>query len=175
VVAPTLVVWDQIDQLAEERHTPNAWERAVYPEDFLSQFDPAVVREHPLPPAFMEWVWKMNGSKADRLEAVRRLHQSGVTLLVGSDAAGSVGCLPGAATLTEMTFLSKAGIPNVDVLLGATSRAAKWLDGANADFGTIEVGKRADLVLVRGDPLADIEAVGAIDAVVKGGQLLDRP
>jgi imidazolonepropionase-like amidohydrolase len=63
---------------------------------------------------------------------------------------------------------------SVDVLLGATSRAAQWLDGPHADFGTIAVGQRADLVLVRGDPLADIDAAGDIAAVVKAGVLLAR-
>lgn len=174
VVAPTLVVWEHIDQLAEARYQPNAWEQAVYPESFLAAFAPEVVKRQELSPAFMEWVRKMNGDKALRKEAVRVLHRAGVTILVGSDGAGSVGCVPGASTLTEMKLLVEAGIPAVDVLLGATSRAAQWLDGPRADFGTVAVGQRADLVLVRGDPLADISAAGDIAAVVKAGVLLKR-
>lgn len=174
VVAPTLVVWDHIDQLAEARYAPNAWERAVYPESFLAAFAPEVVRRQELSPGFQQWVRKMNGDQALRKEAVRVLHRSGVTLLVGSDGAGSVGCVPGASTLTEMKLLVEAGIPAADVLLGATSRAAQWLDGPHADFGTVAVGQRADLVLVRGDPLADISAAGDIAAVVKAGVLLKR-
>jgi imidazolonepropionase-like amidohydrolase len=73
-----------------------------------------------------------------------------------------------------MKLMVEAGVPAVDVLLGATSRAAQWLDGPQADFGTVAVGQRADLVLVRGDPLADITAAGNIAAVVKAGVLLER-
>jgi imidazolonepropionase-like amidohydrolase len=174
VVAPTLVVWEHIDQLAEQRYVPNAWEQAVYPKSFLDLFSPAVVKQQELPPPFLQFVNKLNKDQQLRREAVRRMHGSGVTLLVGSDGAGSVGCIPGASTLTEMKLMVEAGIPTVDVLLGATSRAAQWLDGPHADFGTIAVGQRADLVLVRGDPLADIDAAGDIAAVVKAGVLLAR-
>jgi len=56
----------------------------------------------------------------------------------------------------------------------ATSGSAQIL-GADQDFGTIEVGKRADLVLLDADPLTDIRSTRRIASVIKDGRLVDRP
>ena len=67
----------------------------------------------------------------------------------------------------------RAGIPPADVLLGATSRAAKFFH-PSADYGTIEPGKIADLVVVAGDPLVDIAATSRIMHVLQRGRLVTR-
>jgi imidazolonepropionase-like amidohydrolase len=64
-------------------------------------------------------------------------------------------------------------MPAAEVLLGATARAARFLD-AGATFGTVEAGKAADLVLIRGDPLADISTTRNIVQVFIAGVPLDR-
>ena len=56
----------------------------------------------------------------------------------------------------------------------ATSENAHFLAGDAADFGEIAVGKRADLVLVAGDPMARIEDLGRITHVLLGGTVLVR-
>jgi imidazolonepropionase-like amidohydrolase len=55
-----------------------------------------------------------------------------------------------------------------DALLASTLSGADLL-GRAADFGSLEIGKRADLVALRGNPLTDIEAVDSLDFVMKGG------
>ena len=68
----------------------------------------------------------------------------------------------------QLEAYAAAGVPNVDILKSATVNGAQWL-GLEADFGTIEPGKRAHLILVDGDPLDNIEDLREIDLVVKDG------
>ncbi|MGV3624314.1 MAG: amidohydrolase family protein [Archangium sp.] len=171
VVAPTLVVWDRIEQLIENRFAPTQLEKETWPAEFLHEFDPSVTSQHTLSPGLMEWIRKLQASKADRIEAVATLHRAGVPLLVGADDNGSVGCMASGAFHDEMRQLVEAGVPSIDVLMGATSTAAK-LTGLGS--GTIEQGAAANLVLLDGDPIADINATTRIVLVIKDGTMLKR-
>jgi imidazolonepropionase-like amidohydrolase len=68
----------------------------------------------------------------------------------------------------ELELLVSAGIPPLDVLSIATRNGAKAL-GRLAEFGTVETGKRADLVLLRDNPLASISATRRVVWVMKNG------
>lgn len=171
VVAPTLVVWDRIEALIENRFAPTPLEKEAWPSGFLHEFDPSVTSQHTLSAGLMAWIHELQASKADRLEAVRVLHRAGVPLLVGADDNGSVGCMAGAAFQEELRQLVEAGVPNADVLRGATSTAAS-LTGLGT--GTVEVGAVANLVLLDGDPLTDITATSRIVHVIKDGTVLNR-
>ncbi len=174
VVAPTLVVWDRIEQLAEFRFAPTDVERGLEPADALAPFSPEVARQQSMPQPLMDFIHRLQHDKPQRLEAVRRLVEAGVTIAVGSDASGSIGCLPGGAFLDEMKLLHEAGVPTADILLGATSVPAKFMAGPDASFGTIEPGKRADLVLLDGNPLEDVAATSRLVLVMQRGVALDR-
>ena len=63
------------------------------------------------------------------------------------------------------------GIPNADILRRATSLNARIIDMQDR-IGSIEKGRDADLIAVRGDPLADLQAVDRVDMVMKGGVLV---
>jgi imidazolonepropionase-like amidohydrolase len=102
----------------------------------------------------------------------RRLHEAGVPLFIGTDA-GAPGVIPGAGIHRELALLVSLGIPPADALRAATSAPADFMDPARS-FGRIAPGQRADLLLVRGDPLVRIEATAEIDMVLKDGIALDR-
>ncbi len=102
------------------------------------------------------------------LEIVRRLHQGGVLLTAGTDF-GNPWITPGVSLHREMWLLHEAGIPVLEVLTIATRNGAEAL-GILDEVGTIEMGKRADLVILSADPLDDIRNTRAIEAVYLGGE-----
>jgi WD40 repeat protein len=97
-------------------------------------------------------------------EFVARAQKMGVFLLAGTDD-GSL--------FDEIEDYSKAGLPNTAILEAATANGAKWLK-MDSDFGTIAPGRRADLIIVDGDPLKDIKDTRKIDVVVKDGRIVFR-
>ncbi|MCP4129986.1 MAG: amidohydrolase family protein [bacterium] len=100
------------------------------------------------------------------------MHRAGVKFLAGTD--GSLGGLIGGSSLhRELRYMVESGIPIPEVLLSATSRAARFLDPSGS-FGTIEPGKCADLLLVDGNPLANIADTSRIVQVVRDGRLVER-
>jgi imidazolonepropionase-like amidohydrolase len=108
---------------------------------------------------------------ANSTETVRKLHAAGVAVLVGSDAANP-GTTYGVTVHGEMELFVKAGMKPIEALRAATGATAKAfrLD----DRGAIATGKRADLVLLDGDPTARIEATRRIAGIWKNGTQIKR-
>lgn len=98
---------------------------------------------------------------------LRILHEAGVPVLAGSDVAHH-----GIALHRELELLVQAGLQPVDALEAATSAAATAF--GLTDRGRIAPGLRADLLLVQGDPTANIKATRKIQRVWKGGVEVDR-
>jgi hypothetical protein len=99
---------------------------------------------------------------------LRALEKAGAGLLVGTDS-----WLGGFAYADELELLVTAGLTPARVLRMATADAAAFL-GQTDTWGRVEEGLRADLVVLDGNPLADIRNTQGIHAVVLGGRLLDR-
>ena len=104
-------------------------------------------------------------------ENVRRLHAAGVVILAGSDAPNP-NTAHGAAMHEELAQLVRAGLSSTEALAAATSGPAKAF--GLTDRGRIAAGLRADLMLVEGDPLADITATRAIVTIWKNGRAIER-
>lgn len=104
---------------------------------------------------------------AVQLEFVRRIHDGGGLVVTGTDPV-SPKLTPGYGLHAEMATLVEAGLTPLDAIRAATSNGALAL-GLQNEIGTIEVGKKADLVVVLGDPVTDIQAVGNTAWVFKGG------
>jgi imidazolonepropionase-like amidohydrolase len=103
--------------------------------------------------------------------AVKELRDAGVPILAGTDSPVP-GSTYGASTLDELALLVKAGLSPVQALIAGTSAPAKAF--GLTDRGEIEEGKRADLVLVNGNPTRNIDSVKNIDAVWKKGIRIRR-
>ncbi|MDB5217639.1 MAG: hypothetical protein JWO86_5566 [Myxococcaceae bacterium] len=104
----------------------------------------------------------------DRL--VTALHAGHVNLLAGTDT-GNPFVVPGYSLHEELELLVRDGLTPYEALLASTRRAAEFL--GKADFGSVTVGKRADLLLVDGNPLADVREADRITGVMHRGQWLD--
>jgi imidazolonepropionase-like amidohydrolase len=108
---------------------------------------------------------------AEFCEVVRGMNRSGVTLLVGTDAAGPR--IPGFSLHDELETLVHCGLTPMQALQAATLTPAKVFNKAG-DFGTVGSGKFADLVLLDANPLEDIRHTQRIRAGVVNGRFLDR-
>ncbi len=107
-------------------------------------------------------------TRAQELEFVRRAHEAGVRLVIGTDVGGASMQVPGFSMHREMAIHHEAGIPAADVL-GAATRAAAEALWRQRDLGTVEPGKLADLVVVDGDPLDRLDAARDVVTVVANG------
>lgn len=106
------------------------------------------------------------------LETVGRMRRAGVGLLAGTDAQVPF-IYPGFSLHDELALLVEAGVPPIDALRSATIGPARFL-GREADLGSVEAGKQADLVVLTADPLADIHNTNKIEAVFAAGRYLSR-
>jgi hypothetical protein len=96
------------------------------------------------------------------MEFLGRLHAAGVPLLAGTDS------LAGFMLHRELELYVQAGIPAGEAIRIATENGARYA-GVLADRGTIERGKRADLILVDGDPTKNISDIRRVSYVLKNG------
>jgi imidazolonepropionase-like amidohydrolase len=101
------------------------------------------------------------------LDIVRVFHERGVLITAGTDLLNPW-MTPGVAFHRELELLVAAGIPALDVLSIATRNGAQAL-GILDETGTIKAGKRADFIVLRGDPLAAIANSRLIETVYMGG------
>ena len=115
----------------------------------------------------------IRGMLASGLATLREMHRAGVAIAPGTDSAVLL-IYPGTSLHRELALMvGELGMTPMEVLVAATRRSAE-LTGQAREVGTIEPGKRADLVLLDADPLVDIGHVARIHAVVLAGRLLVR-
>jgi len=139
-----------------------------------------------LPALVEQWVTQTAGivqnAVANRAEANRELaardrmlkalHAAGAKLLLGSDSP-QIFSVPGFSLTHELPAMVDAGVPTYAALEAATRNAAEYF-GEEDEFGTVEVGKRADLILVEGNPLDDIRNVHRQAGVMVRGHWIPK-
>jgi imidazolonepropionase-like amidohydrolase len=101
---------------------------------------------------------------------IKGLHDAGAGLLLGSDAPQWFN-VPGFSLHRELEYLVGAGLTPYQALATGTREVARFL-GAPRDFGTVAVGRRADLILATGNPLRDVANVRRPAGVMLGGRWL---
>jgi hypothetical protein len=106
-------------------------------------------------------------------KVVRALHSNGVPIMAGTDAMGLPLVAPGSSLHREFQLLSAAGLSNYEVIRSATVVPATFLGKAD-EFGTITAGRRADLLLVAGNPLENLETLKRPVGVMVRGKWLPR-
>jgi imidazolonepropionase-like amidohydrolase len=94
--------------------------------------------------------------------------RAGGLLMAGTDPTGNGGALAGFGSQREIELLVEAGFTPTEAIRIATLNAAEYL-GESDRIGTIAAGKSADLVVVRGDPSADIADIEKVEVVFKDG------
>jgi Tol biopolymer transport system component/imidazolonepropionase-like amidohydrolase len=111
----------------------------------------------------------INDTMTRQVRAALQIARAGGRIVAGTDAPN----IPhGQALHLEMEVYVRFGFTPFDALQTATINAAEAL-GAGADLGTIEPGKVADLVVITGDPLADIKSTRQVSTVIKNGHVIE--
>ena len=103
----------------------------------------------------------------DQYAALRALYAAGVPIVAGTDKA-----VPGHSLHRELELYVQAGLTPMQVIQLATSGAAKVM-GMESEVGTMEPGKRADLILVQGNPLEHFPDLRKVTRVVTNGRMYD--
>lgn len=106
------------------------------------------------------------------MENVRRVHAAGIPIAMGTDAGNPL-TLHGPSVYLEMEALQEAGLSPMEVIVASTLNGARAMR-RDDDFGTIAVGKIADLLILAADPLVDIRNVREVDRVVRAGVIHER-
>ena len=96
-----------------------------------------------------------------------RIARAGVPIAMGTDAGNPL-TLHGPAVYAEMEAMQSAGLKPMEVIVASTRNGARAM-GREREFGTIEPGKLADLVLVTADPTRDVANLRRVRWVVRGG------
>jgi imidazolonepropionase-like amidohydrolase len=117
-----------------------------------------------------------------RRRIVRALHKAGVPLMAGSDTAQAFH-IWGPGLIKEVEAIGAAGLPPMEALRSATVVPRDYfrslVDGGSAsgraaDFGTVEKGARADLILLAKDPSEDLANLRSLRTVIAAGRVHDR-
>jgi imidazolonepropionase-like amidohydrolase len=105
---------------------------------------------------------------AMRKKLVQALHRAGARLLLGTDY-GNPFVVPGFSLHQELRNFVAAGLSPFEAIRAGTSSAADFMKARN-EFGTVEVGRRADLLLIEGNPLEDVANVNKRAGVMLRGK-----
>ena len=170
-VVPTLHISEVLDNLHQDDHSTDKY--LAYIGDGIEE----------------TYARRINSAKRRSAEAVRfsnnlnakfhtlipAMQEAGVTILAGSDAgAYNSYVYPGISLHKELEQMVKAGLSPAQALRTATINGARLM-GRSAQYGTVEKGKVADLVLLDQNPLENISHTQRINTVIFGGKVYTEP
>ncbi|CAL67948.1 amidohydrolase family protein [Christiangramia forsetii] len=112
---------------------------------------------------------RLKKEKQNMIANLKMVYDAGGTIVVGTDA-GNPGTLHGISYYDEIEAMQQAGISAKDLIIMATKNGAMAMDRLE-DFGTLESGKIADLIILEEDPSEDISNLRSISHVMRNGTL----
>jgi len=171
---PVTVHWGNVDELptviaARPTQIEHAGSRPI-PASVIAEIARAGIVVDPTLTILSASIGSADEFANGPLENVRRLHAAGIAITAGTDAPLR-GLRFGQSLHRELELLVEAGLSPMEAIQAATSRPAHLLKGGQ-DLGTIQAGKRADLIAVAGDPLHAISDVGKIRLVIRDGRVI---
>jgi imidazolonepropionase-like amidohydrolase len=169
VVVTTVAMWDALPRAIAGDFTPSAADRDLIPKEIIATAE----HQRQVDPEIVATGEELAENHDNRERSFQALLAAGVPLLVGTDASIPA-VWPGSGYVNELQALLAHGLPVNDLIVAMTSRPAHVVAGANSDFGVIQTGKCADLVVVDGDPLVDPSALWRISLVLRGGHIVSR-
>ncbi|MFQ6123545.1 MAG: amidohydrolase family protein [Candidatus Heimdallarchaeota archaeon] len=119
---------------------------------------------------------KAKEAREVHLKSIKKAVAAGVIVAAGADFLGPAMCRHGDNAM-ELGFLVEAGMSPMEAIVAGTRNSGLALGPRGQDLGTIEEGKLADLIVIDGNPLADINVLretARIKVVMKGGEVVKR-
>jgi len=170
-VVATMGVFENYALLGRGPRVPTPLEKETASAELLASFD--TIPADAASPIFREYFDMLFATREAWRKSIRFMRAEGTTILAGSDTQSGV--FPGAGLHRELGLLVESGMTPAEAIRAATFDAARFLARAmDPPFGTVAVGKRADLLLVEGDPTADLANLARIRVVMKQGVPLER-
>jgi len=122
-----------------------------------------------VPTIAIAWAYKESYSEvfSGLKKVVKKLHDAGINIAAGTDS-GTPGVVIGKGLHKELELLVEAGLSPMEAIMAGTRNAADNLGRGN-ELGTVEKGKLADMIVVSGNPIEEIEKTRDIKMVVKDG------
>ena len=158
-------VVDDIDKSHDPltRYAPAPWKRAwpVFTADILKNMD---IDQLAVRKRFVQM----------ELEMTLAMHRAGVRFMAGTDTAAGVHVFPGFSLHEELALFVEAGLTPMEALQTATIAAARAMK-MDREVGTIERGKRADMVVLNANPLDSIRNIRSVRWTISGGRVYDAP
>jgi imidazolonepropionase-like amidohydrolase len=103
---------------------------------------------------------------------LRKVHEAGITVATATDAGNPL-TLHGPSIYNEMESMQAAGIPAAEIVVMSTRNGARAMNRED-DFGTLEAGKIADLLILSEDPTIDVRAFRSVTHVMRAGTLHEQ-
>ncbi len=129
----------------------------------------------------MYWVptielWKNVGQGQDVnvIDNLKRYVTAGGKVALGTDFEGYYTPFQLGMPTKEIAWMSEAGMTPMQIIVAATKNAAH-VSNIEKDLGTLETGKIADVLIVKGDPLQDLQALSKVQYVIHNGEIIRTP
>ena len=166
-IVPTMALWETLIGYTALESLTAMPELKYVPPQQVEQWK-AAHRDRLNHPAFDRR--KAELIAANRKRILKALHEGGVRILLGTDAPQQFS-IPGFSIHREMALMAECGFTPYQIIRSGTHNVGDYFKG-KGDFGTVEVGRRADLILVEGNPLKDVASIGRRAGVMVRGQWL---
>jgi imidazolonepropionase-like amidohydrolase len=172
VTLTTLGIWERLLAVLTQKVKLLDIEHSCGDPDSIASWAELATISHAHKPPIPDWVSLTPLWQTTMLANIKRLHEAGALIAVGSDS-GNIGTLHGSSFHRELHLLAEAGLSPMTILIAATSHGARVL-GRASELGTIEPGKLADIVILNADPLTDVHNMSNIHAVLKDGKIFEH-
>lgn len=168
----TLAGFENVYQISSGTFNASRMDSALLPKEILDPICKHNGLEFNHTPVMKDFARDVKDNRPHWRGNIEKLLKYKTKIVVGTDSA-LPGTYPGTTYIQEMKLLKEYGLSNFQILSGATYENARlFLD--KPDFGLVDEGYKADLVLLKGNPLKDISQVEFIEVVWKKGKMYKR-
>jgi imidazolonepropionase-like amidohydrolase len=176
ILCPTLVVFERYGRTFANKLNLTTEEKSWGNPEVIATLDVAKIDKDKLPDRIKTAlanpeaaVEKIDATYKIALANLKALEDGGVTIAAGTDA-GNIGTIHGPALFREFQLMKQGGLTPMQILRDATANGARLFGGeTGARIGVVEKGRLADLVILKSNPVDNIDHASDIDMVIKAG------